>query len=529
MPVGYWCLVLHAHLPYVRHPEHPLFLEENWFFEALTDSYVPLLMALDRLEGDGVDFRLTMSLSATLVSMMRDPLLVGRYERHLESLVKLARREVERTLREAPQFRGLAGMYLRRFEEVRRVFQEAYRSDLPAGFRRHRDAGRLELLASAATHGLLPLLTPVPGTVRAQVLVGVAHYRSAWGREPKGFWLPECGYQPGIETFLREAGLRYSFLETHGLTHAHPRPTQGAFAPIVSPGGVVFLGRDPESSREVWSAEAGYPGDPEYREFYRDAGWDLPPSEVDGFLGGGPRRSLGIKYHRVTGKVDLAAKEPYRPDRAASRAAAHARDFVEKRCRQVQRAVSAGARQPPLVVSPYDAELFGHWWFEGPAFLENVFRELQGCRHLLAATTPGEFLELYPVCEEAQPVGSSWGAGGHMDFWLNPQTDWMYVHLDGAGERMAELARRFSDPDRLTRRALDQAARELLLAQASDWAFMLRKGTTVEYAGRRVRDHLARFNRLYRSLTEDGVQEAVLGDIERLDAVFPEIDYRLFG
>ena len=528
MPVGYWCPVLHAHLPYVRHPEYPDFLEEDWFFEALTETYVPLVGVLDGLLADGVEYRLTMTLSPPLVSMMTDELLVGRYHRYLDRLVALAEKEIDRTAREDRRFHDVARFYHGEFTRIRGVFRESYRSDLLQAFRKHRDAGRLEIITCGATHGFLPLMDTVPPAVRAQVQVAVQHYRRHLGREPQGIWLPECGYLPGHEVYLREAGLRYSFLESHGLTDAHPRPAHGVLAPVMSPGGIVFFGRDMESSRQVWSAESGYPGDYDYREFYKDVGWELPLEYLGDAIPDGIRKNVGIKYYRVTGsRIGLGDKQPYVPEWARAKAAQHAAHFLEGRQHQV-RAAAAGMAQPPLVVSPYDAELFGHWWYEGPMFLDFLFRKMHFDQDVVKPVTPPEFLARHGECEVVQPPMSTWGARGFAEVWLNPANDWIYPHLEMAAERMVELARRFEHPDDRQRRALNQAARELLLAQSSDWAFIMKTGTTVEYAKKRTRDHIARFTYLYRTLTEGGLDEAILREFEERDNIFPELDYRTY-
>jgi 1,4-alpha-glucan branching enzyme len=528
MPVGYWCPVLHAHLPYVRHPEYPQFLEEDWFFEALTETYIPLVIVLDGLLADGVDYRLTMTLSPTLVSMMSDALLLERYQAYLDRLVELSKSEIERAKREAPEIEELARTYFQDYSRIRHVFMETYGSNMIAAFRKHRDAGKLEILTCGATHGFFPLMDTVPQAIRAQVQVAVAHYRKHMGSDPEGIWLPECGYLPGHEVFLKEGGLRYSFLEAHGLTDAHPRPSHGVLAPIVSPGGIVFFGRDMESSRQVWSAEVGYPGDFDYREFYKDVGWELPLDYLEPYLGDGMRRNLGIKYHRVTGNnIGLGDKQLYNRSRALEKAAIHAGHFLENRQRQVQAA--AGMGRPPIVVSPYDAELFGHWWFEGPDFLNYLFRKMHYDQDVIKPITAPQFLERHPDCEVAQPPMCTWGAKGYADVWLNPGNDWIYPHLEIAAERMVELARRFETPNDLERRALDQAARELLLAQSSDWAFIMKTNTTVEYAKKRTRDHIARFTYLYRALVgELMLEQPIVAEFEDRDNVFPEIDYRVY-
>ena len=328
--------------------------------------------------------------------------------------------------------------------------------------------------------------------------------------------------------FLKEAGLRYTFVESHGLTDAHPRPSHGVHAPIVSPGGMVFFGRDMESSRQVWSAEVGYPGDYDYREFYKDVGWELPMDYLADFLPDGMRRNLGIKYHRVTGKVPLGAKQPYNRPRALDKAALHAGHFLDNRVRQVKELQATMGSRAPIVVSPYDAELFGHWWYEGPDFLNFLFRKLHYEQDVIKPITPLEYLERFPELEVAQPPFCTWGAKGFAEVWLHPSNDWIYPHLEIAAERMVELARRFENPKSLERRALDQAARELLLAQSSDWAFILKTGTTVEYARKRTRDHIARFTYLYRALDEGNLDAAIVQDFEERDNVFPELDYRVY-
>jgi len=297
MPQGYWSPVLHAHLPYVRHPEYPEFLEEDWFFEALTETYVPLVRVLDGLLRDGVDYRLTMTLSPPLLAMMSDGLLVERYHRYLDRLVTLAEKEISRTAREDQRFHDVTRFYLGEFTDIRRIFREVYGSNLIQAFRNHRDAGKLEIITCGATHGFFPLMDAVPEAVRAQVQIAVGHYRELLGRDPAGIWLPECGYLPGQDRFLREAGLRFSFIESHGITDAHPRPSHGVLAPILSPEGIAFFARDMESSRQVWSAETGYPGDYDYREFYKDIGWELPLEQLGDVIHEGLRKNVGIKYH----------------------------------------------------------------------------------------------------------------------------------------------------------------------------------------------------------------------------------------
>jgi 1,4-alpha-glucan branching enzyme len=277
----------------------------------------------------------------------------------------------------------------------------------------------------------------------------------------------------------------------------------------------------------VWSSECGYPGDPLYREFYRDLGYDGHYDYVRAFLHpDGIRRNLGLKYHRITGKVGLHEKLPYAPAPAHKQAMEHAEDFIANRIRQVQY-LKGLLGKPPVVVSPYDAELFGHWWYEGPQFIESMMRACARSEHLRPVTA-GEYLVENPVNQVVTPSASSWGDAGYNGVWLNPGNDWIYRHLHMAEERMVECAQRFPDADGDLGRALKQMARELLLAQSSDWAFIMTTGTTVPYAQRRVKDHINRFTGLYEQVLGNRIEPASLREIELRDTIFQDIDYRCY-
>ena len=523
---GYLALVLHAHLPFVRHPEHEEFLEEDWLYEAITETYLPLLEVFERLAGDGVPFRLTLSLTPTLISMLRDPLLMSRYARRLDRLVELADQEVRRTEKDA-SFGPVARYYRERFTAARRAFHEVHRRDLVASFRRLQDHGCLELLTSGATHGFLPLLQVFAEAVRAQVSIAAAQYRQTFGRDPLGIWLPECGYYPGLERVLSTEGIRYFFLDGHGLLDATPRPRYGVFAPVYTATGTAAFGRDAESGGQVWSSESGYPGDFWYREFYRDIGYDLDLDYVRPYIQPtGERKSTGIKYYRITGKT--SQKEPYDRPRALERAAAHAGHFMACRQRQIDHLAGQMGGHRPIVVAPYDAELFGHWWFEGPEFLDLLIRKSAYDQRSYRLAAPPDYLRENPDQQLASPPMCSWGAGGYSSVWLDERNDWIYRHVHKATERMIALARDLPDASPLARRALNQAARELLLAQASDWAFIMKTGTMVEYAVKRTKEHLLRFNRLHDQIRSGEVDERWLELVESRDNLFPELDYRVY-
>jgi len=519
-------LVLHAHLPFVRHPEHGDFLEERWLFEAIAEVYLPLLRVLEGLVRDRVPHRLALSLSPTLLDMLDDRLLQQRFVRHLDLRLDFAGRDIERT-RGDVRFHRVAELHRDLLRRARTTFVDELECAVVPAFRRLQEAGSLEILTCAATHGFLPLLASSPGAVEAQVAVGIAEYRRFFGRAPAGFWLPECGFTPGLDEVLARHDVRWSVVESHGLLDASPPPVHATFAPIVAPSGVAFYGRDGDSSREVWSAAEGYPGDPAYRDFHRDLGFELPVEVLRPLLPPtGARVPVGFKYHRVTGGE--AEKEPYDPQLAEVRADEHAARFVEARARRLSEAARL-MRRPPIIVAPYDAELFGHWWFEGPIWLDRVIRRIADQAPGFELGTPGDDLALRPFAQEAMPAASSWGEHGHAAVWVAPGNDWILRHQDGACERMRAVATDLRGATGVARRALAQAARELLLAQASDWPFLISRGTAANYAEARVRAHLGRFARLHDDLRSGTLDEAWLAEIERRDDVFPGLDPAVFA
>jgi 1,4-alpha-glucan branching enzyme len=418
-------------------------------------------------------------------------------------------------------------MYRERLSAVRDTFRH-YEGNLLTAFREVAATGMLELITCSATHQFFPVADGNWAAMRAQVQIAADHHEAHFGARPPGMWLAECGYTPGVDELLREAGVRYFFVDAHGLLFADRRPAYGIFAPIYCPTGVAAFGRDPESSKQVWSAQEGYPGDPAYREFYRDIGFDLPLEYVGPYVQpDGIRVHTGLKYYRVTGR-NTHDKQPYDPEAAATRAAEHAADFLFNRQRQVEY-VAARMDRKPVIVAPYDAELFGHWWYEGPHFLEMLFRKMQYDQETVSPILPSEYLAEYPQNQVATPAASSWGYKGYGEVWLDGSNHWIYRHLHTLAERMTALAREHPSAEGLMKRALDQAARELLLAQASDWAFIMKTGTAVQYATRRTVDHVNRFNDLFDAIGRGAVNADWLADIEHRDNLFPHLDYRVYA
>ena len=523
---GYVSFVLHAHLPFVHHPESEHYLEEEWLFEAISETYLPLLTNFNKLVEEGVNFRITMSMTPPLLNMLDNKLLQKRYISYLKKHIELSKKEIKRTSYDA-RLNKLSHYYFDRYSNDLHIFQDVYHCNIIEGFKHLQEVGVLEIITCGATHVYFPILYINENTVKAQIAVGVQTYEKYFGRKPRGIWLPECGYVPEADKYLKAFGIEYIITESHGILYANPTPVYGTYAPIVSPTGIVAFGRDIESSRQVWSSINGYPGDYNYREFYRDIGYDADYDYIKPYLTyDGVRVPTGIKYYRITG--DTSEKDYYNPRWAMDSVEKQAGHFFD--CRQAQITNLANHMDtPPIILCPYDAELYGHWWYEGPDWLYVLFKKIYYDKCDFKLITPSEYIDRYPNIQVSTPCRSSWGANGYSGVWLNPTNDYVHRHLHVAGDRMVELAHLYpNETNTLKKQALNQCARELLLAQSSDWLFIITNGTMVDYAKKRIKDHIGRFTKLYNQIKSDSIDEEFLKDITEKDPIFPEIDYRIY-
>lgn len=525
MVKGYVSLILHTHLPFVRHPEVKEALEERWLFEAMTECYLPLIQAFHRLLKDKVRFRITVSITPTLMTMLEDKYLNEKYFEYMLKTLELSELEIQRTFNLDDELRKTCLFYNRRYKELLQIYKE-YDQNLMNAFRKFDKLGCIEILTCAATHGLLPLLMVNPEAARAQIGMGVKSYTEALGHPPLGIWLPECAFSYGIDSVLKEFGIKYFVSEGSGVLNAFPKPTCGTYAPIVTPEEVYVFPRDMESGHQVWSSTVGYPGDFNYREFYRDIGYDLPIEYIAPYINPqGIRIDTGFKYYRITGKTDN--KEYYNRDKALEVVKKHAKHFSNSRNAQISIA-SVRMKKPPLITCPYDTELFGHWWFEGPDFIYEFIKISAEENNYYELVTPLDYLNKYPATQWSTPNPSSWGENGDFSVWLNSTNHWIYREVHCCEEDMIRLASTYIEASDLQERALNQAARELMLCEASDWAFIIKNNTTVNYAKNRVITHVERFNKLHEAIIREEIDEKWLEEVERLDNIFPEIDYKIY-
>ena len=550
-PVGAFTFMLHSHLPYARQAgmwPHG----EEWVHEAIAETYVPLLNALYDLREESVPFGLTIGITPILAEQLADPLIVEHFIAYAAERAAKAAQDVDRFERAGDEiFRDLARFYHHWYARVLTSFQDRFGSDLLGAFRTLQDEGLVEIATSAATHGYLPLLSR-DSSIHGQLHTGVETYRRHFGQSPQAVWLPECAYRPaiiedddgravrrpGLESFLAEEGLLVFFSETHTVeggrpvgmavpgtigpygmiarryasTITPPEPDQ-QLAPGTSlrpywvgdtPGQVAVLARHERTGQQVWSAAFGYPGDFVYREFHRkDA-------------------ESGMQYWRVSGAgVDLGSKQPYDPQRAADQVRSHADHYVHLVEEQL-REFHAQSGDFGCITAAYDTELFGHWWFEGVDWLAAVLRRMAdgGPR----VTTIAERLAADPPSERIDLREGSWGKQNDHSTWVTEGTAWIWHELDRMQQRFAE-AQRATSADGFRQRALRQAARELLLASASDWPFLVTTGQAADYATERFRSHALRFHRAC-ELARRGTaaDEVELRSLEHADDPFPDVD-----
>lgn len=526
-------IVLHAHIPWVRHPEVPHCLEEDWLHSAVVETHLPLLEMLFRLRGEGVPFRLTVDLSPTLLAMMRDRLLRRRTLAYLDRTLRLCRDEVERG--DITGNGALASLYEERLHRLRTVYVDEWQCDLVRAYADLRDSGHVELTASAATHGLLPLLMRVPESVQAQIRLGIRQYVQCFGRMPRGFWLTECAYAPAIGQILKREGIDWTLVEEHALTTSPQTSGLFPFNPGITAEGLNVFGRDQASSSEVWNADEGFPGDERYRDFFRDIGLEAPVEYLREYLGeSGQRQFTGIKYFRLARKGDES--EAYDPELASRALEEHAVRFIASRGAQLA-ALEAEGVENPLVVCAFDADLFGHWWYEGTAFLERIFRKAAE-RSDLAFTNPSAYLAATQGQEfpPAAPVSSSWGEGGYFETWTSEENNWTHEEIQKRAEQLARFVRLFDEHRAAMteetaarrQRCIQLMTKELLLAQPSDWAFLMKNEASRDYATRRTREHLAHFDRVWTVAARGNGGGEILDEVEEADPVFSDLPWNLY-
>jgi 1,4-alpha-glucan branching enzyme len=521
-------LTLSLHAPFVRRPKANQAREERWFFESLSETYLPLLEVFERLDAEHIPFKLALSLSPTLCNMLRDEYLLESYLKYTDKQIEFGIRELNSTggsLRQ--EQRRLTQEFYNQAVDKRILFTERYDKNILRAFDYYQRKGRLELLTTAATHAFLPYYAGYPEAIQAQIETAIASHRTAFGKNPHGFWLPELGWSAELDRYLRLYNFSYTIVDTHGLASPDLADSRGSFYPVRTPAGVYVFARDFYSHRELEGDQAPWQTDPLYRNYQRDAGYELPAEALSVFLTpNGGRNPTGYKYWATGDKP--GDQRFYDPEKAEARAREFAVAFLDAR---ISRLKAAGEylEETPISLCAFDADVFGRFWHEGSAFIEALFRE-GARRDGLQFLNPAEYLYKQTAAsfQTVMPEFSSWGFNGYGETWLDASNDWLYRHALRSLERMIELAERFPNETGLKERALNQAAREILLVQNSDWPRMLYTQENAAYARNQLESALRNFTTIYEALGSNYISTEWLTSLERRHNIFPAINYRVF-
>lgn len=546
--IGAFTFVLHSHIPYTRQAGRWPHGEE-WLHEAAAETYIPLLNHLNVFLQEGLPTRFTLELTPILVEQLADEDIQHNFVAYLDNQIGAVEKDINRFAEiNEPHFEGLATTYHDWYQDIKRSFLEKYDGNLVTAFRKLQDAGMLEIATCAATHGYLPLLDR-DESINLQLETGVESYKHHMGRSPRAIWLPECAYRPayvtddgrmrpGIEDFLKRHELKLFFTETHMIQGGRPvgiaageaigpygAVTRRYLVPFsevapdvpattyrpyyVSEPNVAVIGRNNQIGMQVWSADSGYPGEFDYRDFHKKDG------------------NSGMRYWRVTGSgVDLAEKQAYHPDWAAYKVEQHADHYVHLVERLAEEYYNENGEYG-FISANYDTELFGHWWFEGVDWLAGVLKRL-AMSDKVDLTTASAYLEENPPSTVLNLPEGSWGAGGNHFVWDNADTHWIWPIIHGAENRMKASVDQHKTGSEAAEKVLNQAARELLLLQSSDWPFLITTGQAKEYAIQRFQQHLSRFEALLDSLELGSPDVELANQYWEKDKVFPGIDFRWF-
>lgn len=500
---GAFCFVLHTHLPWL--PGHGVWpLGEEWFHQALVESYVPLVDELDALAAEGQRDVLSLGVTPVLAAQLDHPRMledartwVGLWQQRCRDL-------------------GMRGTEAER-EVARYEYRLARRAELAlatrwAGggspvLRDLRDSGTIELLGGPAAHPVLPLLHPQV----ARLTLGSGLADSVWrlGHRPRGIWSPECAWDPWLGAVVTDAGVRHVVVDEQTVRDSGGHPHT---AWVLTGHPVIAVPRDLEVTNLIWSSRSGYPSGAAYRDFHaRETAY-----------------MSGVRLSSVTSPTTPPAdKRPYDPvaaERQVDRDVEHFVGAVRRRLTSIADELD----RPGLVVTAYDTELFGHWWHEGPVFLGRAVRALRDAgvqvttlEGAIAAGLVTDGLDLRP---------GSWGAGKDLSVWTGPEVADIAHENHWVQRRWVDLlARERADGCLRARRPdLDQLARTMFHTLSSDWAFLVTRGQSVDYARRRARTHREDFHRLAQ-LIEDGRGEDALAEAVRQrdgDTSVPALDAR---
>lgn len=558
---GSYVLILHTHLPWVIHhgtSPHGV----DWLNEAVAECYIPLLNVFNELLTEGILPKVSIDISPVLCEQLEHPDFTKIFEDYCLKKIELAKKDEKdfTSWGYHPHHIYLTKFWQQWYSERLEDFKYKYSSSIVKALKSLQDLGAIEIFTCAATHGYLPLLGD-DRSVECQIRLAVDNYKKHFGREPKGIWLPECAYRPsyvwktfipvnpyhqeklrpGLEQILAKYGLKYFVTDQNLFERSVPigrfldlekekieifdgpysvhfdynplRLVHVASSERVEYGTSIIFTRHQMMSMQVWSGDIGYPAEPDYLDFHK--------RHLDSML----------RYWRVTDKkADMLYKTLYYPEWTIKKIDLQANHFIHHLENTLNWYYNKTGYQGTLC-TPFDTELFGHWWFEGPEFVRAVIKGLNFSPWVKMATCSEEIFRVNPDIIVKLPEGS-WGVNNNHDVWSNPDTYWTWEAIYNDEKRFGDIIQhiQLDNVNDLLIRILKQSLRELLLLQASDWQFLIYTQSARDYAEQRFFFHHSDFNRLL-----DFAQKIISGEelsteeinfieeCEKRNSLFPEL------
>lgn len=511
--------IFHAHVPYIRHVKSNEPLEIAQFYEMLSYGLLPFLRMCNRLHADAVPFKCALVISPLLCEMLKSSTHKEQYRCYLERHIAFAEQELQQTSDKHQQtlMRGCLDFLLQNRED----FTVLYKTDILSKITFFAEKGAIELLATSATPCFFPFYQDMPEALAAQIEQGLNSFREDFATSPSGFWLPLMGYASGLDGIIKSYGLDYTVLETQSFLFANRSPVNGIFTAAMGESGLVFLGKDTGACSEVMQPDTGFYMNPNYLDTNKDVGFDLDAQKLSSLFDVEKgRRKTGFCYRKHSG-------EPYEPAVGAAQAETDAARFLENRYRVLTEAATLLDTEPLCSVSILPLQFLGKVWIEGMYWLESVYRKLAQM-HDMQCVVPSEYLKRMKRIQNITPFYASSLPSGYADELVNSSNDWMLPRIQKATERMIDLAGRFPDGQGLKKRTLNMAAKELLLAQSTDWPLMVDAQASAEYAIAQCAEHLDTFSNVYDSLGSGTLSADQLIAREKDYPLFQEMDYRFF-
>lgn len=527
MKKGYVNIVLHAHLPYIRHLDDETVFEEEWFYEAMCESYMPLVRMLFKARDEKLKYHITLVLSPTLVEMIKDRANCKGFVEYLDKHIELGEKELKR-LEGNDEFYRVAEDTLNLYKAARNEVVNKYGEKLINALIGLQESGYVEIITSVAAHTFLPIYESRPSLVKAEIATANSVHFTTFKDYSKGLWLPDCGYYPRLDEILKKNAIesQYFFVSPVSFALAKNNIKRGVYAPVKTTSGMYVFAFETSLMNLVTSSIDGYPGDDDYREFYRDIGYDLPLSYIGEYVPDAEKRGFtGYKYYSVSGKKE--DKKVYNKDKAMAKVDMHSSHFVDSIQARVKE-VGSLIDQDPVINLAFDAELLGHWWKEGIDWLYSVIKKINANDNL-SLITSSDYIKIYPDAEKASLARSALTLNTYASPYLDGSNNKIQRVIFNAIDKVEDItARYYNDKNPVRLRYIKQAVKEMLLATSSDWLQIMHNNTSPIYAERKIEEHLQSINKIYDLLSYGKGDTSWLVRQEKKYPLFDAIDYHTF-